>query len=369
MQEIDGKDLTEPERIYLLEQVAEDPEVAELRNHLWEVAGSEEVNNYLKENPAEKQVQLLLSRIEAPKKSNNKLIYITSAVAAAAAIILLVINTGVLKETPSSKDIVKSTPVVNKRDVQLAIPSGDVYTLNTDTSISATGGNLQVNSKTVSFKPDNKANNQLATLTVPAGADYSLVLQDGTRIQVNAATTVKFPMSFNGPTREIYITGEAYIKAAPDPSRPLRVILPGSVVEVLGTEFNVNAYDPAAKVALVSGKVKFVSAADSIVLKPGFMGSITQSGITVGEFDEYETLSWRTGRFIFRNARFEHVCSVIPRWFGAEIAFDNKQTSDKRFSGTIDRYQPLDLQLKGLKATGAIDYHVDADSVIHFKFQ
>jgi len=368
MQEIDG-DLTELERVYLLEQAAADPEVAELRIHLWEVVGSEEVNNYLKENPAEKQAELLLSRLDTPKRSHNKVIYISGAVAAAAAIVLLILNTGILKDKPSSKDIVKVTPVTNNRGVQFAIPSGDVYTLGSDTAISAAGGNLQVSSKTVSFKPDSKANNQLATLTIPAGADYALVLQDGTHIQVNAASTVKFPMNFSGPTRDIYITGEAYIQAAPNPARPLRVHLPGSLVEVLGTEFNVNTYEAAAKVALVSGKVKVVSSADSTILKPGYMSSITQAGITISEFDEYETLSWRTGRFIFRNARFEDVCKVIPRWFGANIALDNKQTSDKRFSGTIDRYQPLDLQLKGLKATGAIDYHLDADSVIHFKFQ
>jgi len=59
---------------------------------------------------------------------------------------------------------------------------------------------------------------------------------------------------------------------------------------------------------------------------------------------------------------------VIPRWFGVQVALDNKQASDKRFSGVIDRYQPLDLQLKGLKATGAIDYSISADSIIHIHF-
>lgn len=369
MQEIGG-DLSEPDRVHLLQLASEDPEVAEVRDYLWKTAGSYAVAQYISRHPVEEQTAKLLAQIEVPKTTNRKIVYICSAVAAAAAAIVIMFNIGVFApKKVNESGIAKATnlPDTNK-NVQLALSTGNVYNINNDTAMSAANSTWKISNKTLTLEADRAATGQYATLRVPAGKDYSLVLPDGSRIQVNAASTVKFPLAFKKNVRDIYITGEAFIHAAADPSKPLRVHLGGSVVEVLGTEFNVNTYDSSAKIALVSGSVKVNSANTSIILKPGSMGVVSSTGIVVAGFDEYETLSWRTGRFVFRNAKFEDVCKVIPRWFGVRVVLDNNQLSDKRFSGMIDRYQPLDLQLKGLKATGAIDYHITGDSTIHVKF-
>ncbi|PSL30700.1 FecR family protein [Chitinophaga ginsengisoli] len=369
MQEIDGQ-LTEQESVFLLQQVNENPEIAEIRNHLWETVGADEVNQYLLDHTTETQTAKLLSRIEPAKQPRKKVIYLVAGAAAAAAIILLITNIGIFTNSKShNKEIAKafSEESVSK-NVQLTLSSGAVYNINKDTSVNTAGANWKVAGKTLTLNTAASNIEQFATLTVPAGKDYSLVLPDGSRIQVNAASTVKFPLKFSGQYRDVYVTGECYIKAITDASKPLMVHVPGAVVQVLGTEFNVNAYDSLAKIALVNGKVKVKSSTDSIVLQPGYMGAVSYKGINVNKFDEYETLSWRTGQFIFRNAKFEDVCKVIPRWFGVQVVLDNKQASDKRFSGVIDRYQPLDLQLKGLKATGAIDYTTSADSIIHIHF-
>lgn len=368
MQEIDGE-LTEQERVYLLEQANENPEIAEIRNHLWETAGSDTVNQYLIDHSTEAQTARLLSRIDVPKRSKGKVVYVVTAIAAAAAVIFVIANIGVFTRTSNKKETSATTSFEKNlnKNVQLTLSSGAVYNINKDTLVNTTSGNWKASGKTLTYDGAG-VKEQFATLLVPAGKDYSLALPDGSRIQVNAASTVKFPLKFNGKTRDIYVTGECYIKAAPDPTRPLLVHVAGTVVQVLGTEFNVNAYDSSAKVALVNGKVKVKSSNDSVVLEPGFMGAVSPGGIAVDKFDAYETLSWRNGQFIFRNARLQDVCKVIPRWFGVNVVLDNQQTSDKRFSGVIDRYQPLDLQLKGLKATGAIDYKISADSSIHIRF-
>ncbi|SHM83740.1 FecR family protein [Chitinophaga sp. CF418] len=369
MHEIDGQ-LTEQESVFLLKQANEDPEIADIRNHLWETVGSDEVNQYLLDHTTEAQTARLLSRIEPAKQSRKKIVYLVAGMTAAAAIILFITNIGVFTNSKNNnKELTKTFSEKNlSKNVQLALSSGAVYNINKDTLVNTAGANWKVTGKTLTLKAAESTFAQFATVTVPAGKDYSLVLPDGSRIQVNAASTVKFPLKFSGHFRDVYVTGECYIKAATDASKPLMVHVPGSVVQVLGTEFNVNAYDSLAKIALVNGKVKVKSANDSIVLEPGYMGAVSDKGINVNKFDEYETLSWRTGQFIFRNAKFEDVCKVIPRWFGVQVMLDNKQASDKRFSGVIDRYQPLELQLKGLKATGAIDYTISADSIIHIRF-
>jgi ferric-dicitrate binding protein FerR (iron transport regulator) len=369
MQEIGG-DLSEPDRVHLLQLASEDPEVAEVRDHLWKTVGSDEVVQYMSQHPVEEQTAKLLGQLETPKSTNRRIIYIGSAVAAAAAVIIIMFNTGVLAPKKVDESGIAKTnklPDTNK-NVQLALSTGNTYDINSDTALSAANSKWKVTNKTLTLEANRAETEQYATLHVPAGKDYSLVLPDGSRIQVNAASTVKFPLAFKKDVRDIYITGEAFIHAAANPSKPFRVHLSGSVVDVLGTEFNVNTYDSIAKIALVSGSVKVSSAKASTILKPGSMGVVSSTDISVAGFDEYETLSWRTGRFVFRNAKFEDVCKVIPRWFGVRVVLDNNQLSDKRFSGMIDRYQPLDLQLKGLKATGAIDYHITGDSTIHVKF-
>lgn len=369
MQEIDGQ-LTEQESVFLLQQANEDPEIADIRNHLWETVGSDKVSQYLLDHTTEDQTARLLSRIEPVKQSRKKIVYLVAGMAAAAAIIVFITNIGVFTNNRNNnKETAKAFSEKSlSKNVQLTLSSGAVYNINKDTLVNTAGATWKVTGKTLTLNTAASNIEQFATLTVPAGKDYSLVLPDGSRIQVNAASTVKFPLKFNGKSRDVYVTGECYIKAATNASKPLMVHVPGSVVQVLGTEFNVNAYDSLAKIALVSGKVKVKSSNDSIVLEPGYMGAVSDKGINVNKFDEYETLSWRNGQFIFRNAKFEDVCKVIPRLFGVQVVLDNKQASDKRFSGVLDRYQPLALQLKGLKATGAIDYTTSADSVIHIRF-
>lgn len=369
MQEIEG-DLSEPERVHLLQLASENPEVAQVRDYLWKTVGSNEVAQYITQHPAQAQAAKLLERIDTPKSTGKRIIYIGTAVAAAAAAVIIMINSGVFApKKGDGKGIAKATQLSDtNKNVQLALSTGNVYTITSDTALSAASSTWKITNKTLTLEASRAATEQYATLRVPAGKDYSLILPDGSRIQVNAASTVKFPLAFKGNARDIHITGEAFIQAAADPAKPFRVHLAGSVVDVLGTEFNVNAYDSAAKIALVSGSVKLSSANHSTILKPGSMGVISSAGISVAGFDAYETLSWRTGRFVFRNAKFEDVCKVIPRWFGVRVVLDNSQVSDKRFSGMIDRYQPLEIQLKGLKATGAIDYHIAGDSTIHVKF-
>ncbi|PWV45804.1 FecR family protein [Chitinophaga sp. S165] len=366
MQEIGG-DLSEPDRVHLLQLASEDPEVAEVRDYLWKTVGSDEVAKYISQHPVEEQTAKLLGQLNTPRHTGRRIVYIGTAVAAAAAIIIM-FNTGVFTSKKQLELAQGNNQPDTNKNVQLALSTGNVYDINNDTAMSAANSKWKITNKTLTLEDNRSETEQYATLRVPAGKDYSLVLPDGSRIQVNAASTVKFPLAFKKNVRDIYVTGEAFIHAAADPSKPFRVHLSGSVVDVLGTEFNVNTYDSLAKIALVSGSVKVSSSKTNTILKPGSMGIVSSSGISVSGFDEYETLSWRTGRFVFRNAKFEDVCKVIPRWFGVRVVLDNNQLSDKRFSGMIDRYQPLELQLKGLKATGAIDYHITGDSTIHVKF-
>jgi transmembrane sensor len=119
---------------------------------------------------------------------------------------------------------------------------------------------------------DHLKNQQLFnTAATPRGGQYQLVLSDGTRVWLNAASSVKYPVEFSGQERKIELTGEAYFEVAHDQKRPFRVVSNGQVVEVLGTHFNINAYDneQAVKTTLLQGSVRIIAGANSQMIKPG----------------------------------------------------------------------------------------------------
>jgi ferric-dicitrate binding protein FerR (iron transport regulator) len=161
---------------------------------------------------------------------------------------------------------------------------------------------------------------------------------------------MRFPLSFTGNKRDVYINGEAYLKIAKEADKPFTVHLPNSTVLVLGTEFNVNTYE-VEKVALVKGAVKV----NGLLLNPG--QQIT--GSTINTFDEAEVLSWRQGKFVFSNTKLEDVCRIIPRIYGIGVELDDEEIGNKRFSGVIDKNKPIENVLKALKATNGIDYYSD----------
>ncbi|HEY0611724.1 MAG TPA: FecR family protein, partial [Chitinophaga sp.] len=126
------------------------------------------------------------------------------------------------------------------------------------------------------------------TLIVPAAKDYKVVLADGTEIWLNADSRLQFPFNFNGSKREItLLSGEAYVKAAPDPSKPFIIHTPHSTIQVLGTEFNINAYDQnMVRVSLVSGAVKMNAGHDATLIKPGMEAVYTEKkGLITRPFD------------------------------------------------------------------------------------
>jgi transmembrane sensor len=258
-----------------------------------------------------------------------------------------------------------ATILTPQKNIQLQLPNGHVVDLS-DTHGKVQAGNVSLNNtnKTLSYTDAEKPVAAFATLTVPAGKDYKINLADGSEVWMNAATKLKFPLSFNGATREIYLDGEAYLKIAKDPTRPFIVHASGSTVQVLGTAFNINSYDSAAvKVSLVSGLVRVKAQGDSLQLQPGREALLQPGKLREQSFDADFTLSWQKGIYIFSNSPLSEVLQVLPRWFGVQLRINDPNLARKRFTGIIDRNQPIQHSLDILKATNDFDYTLK-DSVV-----
>jgi transmembrane sensor len=194
--------------------------------------------------------------------------------------------------------------------------------------------------------PDDKGAVYNAIVT-PRGGQYQLQLPDGTRVWLNAASRLKYPVSFIGlSSRSVELTGEAYFEVARDESRPFIVKNNGLEVKVLGTDFNVNAYSEESfrEVTLLKGAIKV----NNTLLKPGEQAQLSKTGKLVIGKGDVEAASWKDGTFKFADTDLNVVLRELGRWYDLDIIYMNG-IPDRKFTGYIDRRLSADQALDILK--------------------
>lgn len=205
-------------------------------------------------------------------------------------------------------------------------------------------------------------------LKVPAGRSLSMLLSDGSKLMINSATEVTFPMVFDDQKREISIQGEAYLTVAKDPARPFTVHTRSGEVQVLGTEFNLNSYDPGVMtVTLVQGSVKVVTPKSQVTLKPGMIAIADQKeNISVAQSKDNHALSWKNGIYYFHNSDLKEIKEILERWYNLNIYIDNPDLLNQRFTGALDKTGEVSIFLDNLTAVTTIKYTFDSAHNVHF---
>jgi ferric-dicitrate binding protein FerR (iron transport regulator) len=291
----------------------------------------------------------------------------------AAACLLLMAGTGIYyfwnvaagrKELADSE--VKKAPV--KEDVSPGI-NGAILTLSNGQQVvldSAGSGTLamQGNAKLQNQRGQLSYYNETGergahliynTMTTTRGRQYQLVLADGTKVWLNAASSITYPTTFNGRQRKVAITGEAYFEIAKDAARPFSVSANGMEIQVLGTQFNINAYDDEehAKTTLFEGSVKLVKNNASTLLTPGQQAQINRTGKikVIDDADLEEALAWKEGLFIMKKADIGSIMRQIARWYDVEIVYPEGVPAG-RISGDMPRNMNLSKVLEVLELSG-----------------
>ncbi|HEY5370897.1 MAG TPA: FecR family protein [Hanamia sp.] len=191
------------------------------------------------------------------------------------------------------------------------------------------------------------------TLSTPRGGQYQVVLSDGTKVWLNASSSLHFPTAFIGNERNVELTGEAYFEVAKNKEKPFHVnVINGMQIEVLGTHFNVNAYgdEGAIKTSLLEGSIKIKKGNVSGLLKPGQQGVLNKNGgnIEIKNVDMNEVIAWKNGLFQFDGADIKSIMGQIGRWYDVEIEYDGKMP-ERKFEGKISRDAKLTDVLKILE--------------------
>lgn len=188
------------------------------------------------------------------------------------------------------------------------------------------------------------------TISTPKGGQYNITLPDGSKVWLNAASSLKFPTNFATSSRKVELTGEGYFEIAQNPGRPFIVSTIKQTVEVLGTHFNVNAYadEPSVRTTLLSGKVRVRTSHGDKVLSPGQQSVGSETGLQVREADLELTMAWRNGSLRFRDQDLPTVMREVARWYDVTVAFEGKPDS-RTYTGYVSRASNLSSFLKILK--------------------
>jgi transmembrane sensor len=206
------------------------------------------------------------------------------------------------------------------------------------------------------------------TLSTSRGHEYPLTLSDGTKVWLNAASSIRFPVLFSEKRRSVEITGEVYFEVAKN-IKPFAVSVGGATVEVLGTHFNINAYTDEERLSttLLEGSVKITRGTSSMLLIPGQQAQIQKNGsIDLNRnADTEEAVSWTQGYFHFTDASLETVLRQLSRWYDVDVIYQ-KKSADETFSGDIQKSLSLSQVLKILDKS-QIKLQIDGKRLIVIK--
>jgi transmembrane sensor len=204
------------------------------------------------------------------------------------------------------------------------------------------------------------------TIETPRGGQYQIALPDGTKVWLNAASSLKYPILFAIKERKVELSGEAYFEVAKDKRHPFIVLSKDQEVKVLGTHFNIKSYteEGNTKTTLLEGAVRITSNATNslrnkaVTLQPNQEAIASNQGLKVQEADTEEALSWKNGYFRFNDENIQNVMLKISRWYNVEVHYKGK-ISDEEYKGTISRSKNISEVLDLLESTKTVHFKVE----------
>ena len=236
------------------------------------------------------------------------------------------------------------------RRAVLELSSGEQVLLadSVRTVLSERNVRIEINGDEIAYTASEKSGKQAEeaynTIRVPLGGEYSLTLGDGTRAWLNAGSSITYPLHF-GSRRCVTVTGEVFFEGAPDSRHPFVVSVSGVELTVLGTSFNIMAYDdePSVETTLVTGSLRVVAEGEETLLSPGLQAGFDKSGggLTVRKADVEACTMWRRGLLVFYDEPLRSICRKLERWYGVEIDTSSPTLDGVLYTGMIKRHATL----------------------------
>lgn len=277
----------------------------------------------------------------------------------------------IVQETAAAAPVTDIIPGSNKAILTL----GDGSTMVLDTASNGqvgTQGNIKViklNSGQLKYLKGKQG--QMTggtiynTISTPKGGQYQVVLADGSKIWLNASSSLRFPTEFRDKIREVEVTGEAYCEIVHNASKPFRLKVKEMQVNVLGTHFDVMAYDNenAIKTTLLEGSLRVSNATGASLITPGQQAVLHKNGSfqLVSNADVEEAVAWKNGKFVFNSADIHTIMRQIERWYDVDISFERE--ADLHFTGQLSRYINVSELLRKLELTNEVHFRIEKGKI------
>lgn len=302
----------------------------------------------------------------------------TWVVVAASVILILTVGTFAIlsnKKNAADKSDIARQQVENdvapgQYKARLTLADGSTIILDSAAAgeLTRQGGTVVTNKDgqlVYSGRPKSQAGEMMYnTLSTARGETYATVLGDGSKVWLNAASSIRFPVSFSGNERRVTITGEAYFEVAHDAAKPFHVTINGMDVQVLGTHFNINSYadEGVIKTTLLEGSINVAVAGNRLVVKPGQQAQVQNNNIRlVSNADTDAVMAWKNGFFAFKGTDIKKLMTELSRWYDIEVIYQGMP--DATFTGKIDRSLTLSQLLRGL-ADAKVNYKIEGKKLI-----
>ncbi len=196
------------------------------------------------------------------------------------------------------------------------------------------------------------------TLIVPRGGEFSLELADGTRVWLNTESKLRYPVAFTGDERRVEMDGEVYFEVAKNREKPFVVTVNGVDIRVLGTSFNVSAYQEDVVTTLVTGKVQLKKGDEQVVLLPNQQAIWSDDKFKVKQVDARNCVLWKEGIFYFEDVDLEMILDDMARWYNVNIFYVNPTLKKMKFSVEIKRYEDINEILRRIEQTKRVKFEI-----------
>lgn len=323
----------------------------------------------------------VLYKLENDKKVFRMRPYLKMIPYAAAAIIIgFLVSIYIFKDSLLDKQTIEPTIVNNIQigsdKATLTLEDGSTVRLEKGAAFSTDAADS--NGEQIIYNPTAEQSNEVAFnyLTIPRGGQFFVQLSDGSKVWLNSESKLKYPVNFvDGKPRSVELVyGEAYFEVSPSSKHGgsrFYVHSSEQTIEVLGTEFNVKAYEDESMTytTLVEGKITLATQGHKKVLQPNQQAVVAKdnNSIEIKAVEVYAEISWKDGIFIFKQKTLKELMKVISRWYDVEVVFENKALESVTFKGVLGKDQSIEEILTAIKASSVINSYEIKNNVITIK--
>ena len=287
-----------------------------------------------------------------------------------AAVIVLFVSIGIFWLVNEEKQEVENGTVAQiehgSMKAQLVLANGKKVDLRPETSLQLEevgGTRILTSDNRIKYSGKDSLAGQSAevkynTLIVPRGGEFSLELADGTRVWLNAESRLRYPVAFTGKERKVEMEGEVYFEVAKNKEKPFIVTVNGVDIRVLGTSFNVSAYQEEVVTTLVEGKVQLKKGNEQVILSPNQQAIWSDDEFRVKQVDARNYVLWKEGIFYFEDVDLETILDDMARWYNVNVFYMNPALKEMKFSVEIRRYGDINEILRRIGQTKRVKFEI-----------